>query len=584
MHDGQQGAKELAFLAVRQRLTECLKTPPCNGFLALAEGYRQAQEAARLEALNMIAVGRFKLVVREGDVVKAIDAQPSDIETVHQSRLAALAGFERTYQRQLLGIELRAASEEYQSKKRQMMSSVDIDDQGISLSRAREACLEAAGAWRSVGLRLYELADSNSKIMVLGPEDKEILQDAGGVQRMYSKMRAIVLACRSRVNARNAVADGGPVASAKHDDLKGLRESRQNGLSETERISRERSLLMTQIDKDRRQLDKLELCIQRALDRRIGLTSAADVVDQSRQLIATLRQSLTALIGLGGIPPPMEGLNEGRVTVGHTDWYTNQRLVRLEKLSKQVVGELTTMESEQERVALLSPQVEKHLRDYISAKRRITAYLHIDQHRAELLSAFTDCRKAANLWRQCAFQLADFPEQQPLISDPENPSTRLKPAAVRGAYLKMLDAILSLYQTAVAPISAQRSRLATAGGLTIQELSGHTLAEHVGTTEKGLRERLHQQVNIRAASSFNDRRTAERVIAAAIAAETHRIEKWIAGSRPELRIGLRTLGEGFGKHVRRGEPCRVVSGMLAILVRKKDAPNEYFIKTAYPIP
>src|SRR5688572_21546878 len=65
---------------------------------------------------------------------------------------------------------------------------------------------------------------------------------------------------------------------------------------------------------------------------------------------------------------------------------------------------------------------------------------------------------------------------------------------------------------------------------------GHTLARHVGWSDDQLRARLRRELDIAAASTYTDRATAERVIAAALDRDRRRVDAWIArvGNRPNL--------------------------------------------------
>ena len=56
---------------------------------------------------------------------------------------------------------------------------------------------------------------------------------------------------------------------------------------------------------------------------------------------------------------------------------------------------------------------------------------------------------------------------------------------------------------------------------------GHTLRKHVGRTDAELRQRLHRERNISAASTWNDRDSAESAIGAAIAEQNNKISRWL---------------------------------------------------------
>ena len=113
---------------------------------------------------------------------------------------------------------------------------------------------------------------------------------------------------------------------------------------------------------------------------------------------------------------------------------------------------------------------------------------------------------------------------------------------------------------------------------------GHTLARHVGWSDDQLRARLRREPDISAASTYTDRLTAERVVAAALARDKRRVETWFArvGSRPNLGIEYRgARGDVIGRTVRRGrteaEPC-----VDAVIVLRWHREGGFIVLTSYP--
>jgi len=112
---------------------------------------------------------------------------------------------------------------------------------------------------------------------------------------------------------------------------------------------------------------------------------------------------------------------------------------------------------------------------------------------------------------------------------------------------------------------------------------GHTLRKHVGRTDTELRERLEHEREISAASTWNDRASAEAAVGAAIADQNTKISRWLArDSHPNLVLDYDgDPARPFGRTLRRGEdqvqPCS-----HAVMVLKWDAPNSYHVLTAYP--
>lgn len=112
---------------------------------------------------------------------------------------------------------------------------------------------------------------------------------------------------------------------------------------------------------------------------------------------------------------------------------------------------------------------------------------------------------------------------------------------------------------------------------------GHTLRKHVGRTDAELRDRLEHERDISAASTWNDRASAEAAVGAAIAEQSSRISRWLERDRhPNLVLDYDgDPAHPFGRTLRRGEdavqPCS-----HALIVLKWDPPNSYHVLTAYP--
>jgi Bacterial CdiA-CT RNAse A domain len=136
-----------------------------------------------------------------------------------------------------------------------------------------------------------------------------------------------------------------------------------------------------------------------------------------------------------------------------------------------------------------------------------------------------------------------------------------------------------------APASTQPgSGAAHPRDLSIDEAAGgHTLHKHVGRTDAELRERLNHERNISAASTWNDRASAEVAVGAAIAEQQEKITRWLDRDR-HSNLVLDYAGDPahpFGRTLRRGEntvqPCA-----RAVIVLKWDPPSDYHVLTAYP--
>jgi hypothetical protein len=116
-----------------------------------------------------------------------------------------------------------------------------------------------------------------------------------------------------------------------------------------------------------------------------------------------------------------------------------------------------------------------------------------------------------------------------------------------------------------------------------ESAGGHTLRKHVGRSDGELSERLRHERNISAASTWNDRDSAESAVGAAIAQQATKISRWLErNSHPNLVLDYD--GDSvhpFGRTLRRGEaqaePCA-----HAVIVLKWDGGNAYHVLTAYP--
>jgi len=112
---------------------------------------------------------------------------------------------------------------------------------------------------------------------------------------------------------------------------------------------------------------------------------------------------------------------------------------------------------------------------------------------------------------------------------------------------------------------------------------GHTLRKHVGRSDADLRERLEREHDISAASTWNDRASAEAAIGAALVEQDTKISRWLERDRhPNLVLDYSgDSGHPFGRTLRRDEnqvqPCA-----RAVIVLKWDPPSNYHVLTAYP--
>jgi hypothetical protein len=112
---------------------------------------------------------------------------------------------------------------------------------------------------------------------------------------------------------------------------------------------------------------------------------------------------------------------------------------------------------------------------------------------------------------------------------------------------------------------------------------GHTLARHVGRSDADLRDRLRRESGISAASTYSDRPSAERVVAAAIAQQDARVQAWArrSGNRPNLAVDYRgRRGDVIGRSLRRGQATPVDCTDALVVLRWRG--DGFFVLTSYP--
>lgn len=115
-----------------------------------------------------------------------------------------------------------------------------------------------------------------------------------------------------------------------------------------------------------------------------------------------------------------------------------------------------------------------------------------------------------------------------------------------------------------------------------ETLGGHTLARHVGKSDRELAARLEREPGVAAASTFVDRAIAERVVGLTLEREAERIAGWMHRGRTNLALDFRgAAGQPVGRVLRRGaESARQASDARVVLRLKGD---RYFVLTAYPV-
>jgi hypothetical protein len=136
-----------------------------------------------------------------------------------------------------------------------------------------------------------------------------------------------------------------------------------------------------------------------------------------------------------------------------------------------------------------------------------------------------------------------------------------------------------------APAKVERPRQASEERYDLaqdEERGGHTLRKHVGRSDGQLRERLQQERNISAASTWTDREMAETTVAAALRDQWGWIKNWERRGYPRANLALHyDAGRVIGRSLRRGEE-QTVECRSAVIVLRGDGPDGFFVLTTYP--
>jgi len=118
-----------------------------------------------------------------------------------------------------------------------------------------------------------------------------------------------------------------------------------------------------------------------------------------------------------------------------------------------------------------------------------------------------------------------------------------------------------------------------------EALGGHTLQRHVGKSDADLIERLRREPQISSASTYTDRETAERLIAAALQADNRALAAWRkrSGRRPNFVVRYRA-DHVIGRSIARGHSNAVSCDRSVIVLRWDDRRRRDYVLTSYPEP
>jgi hypothetical protein len=117
-----------------------------------------------------------------------------------------------------------------------------------------------------------------------------------------------------------------------------------------------------------------------------------------------------------------------------------------------------------------------------------------------------------------------------------------------------------------------------------KKLSKHFIDEHVGKSDKELKQRLGK-TNVSANSTFTDKTVALKVIHHSINENYGSIEKWVntkGGKEEKLCHYQGGNSEIIGRGIKRGDTS-IKDQYHAIIVLRKTEDGEYIVLTAHPI-
>jgi hypothetical protein len=118
-----------------------------------------------------------------------------------------------------------------------------------------------------------------------------------------------------------------------------------------------------------------------------------------------------------------------------------------------------------------------------------------------------------------------------------------------------------------------------------ESMGGHTLTRHVGRTDAELAERLRREPQISAASTWTDRKTADRAVGAALASADGKLASWErrTGRRPNLVVHYTDRsGATLGRSLSRGEAAAVPCTRALVVLKWDEHRDRFYVLTAYP--
>ena len=135
-------------------------------------------------------------------------------------------------------------------------------------------------------------------------------------------------------------------------------------------------------------------------------------------------------------------------------------------------------------------------------------------------------------------------------------------------------------------LNLDKEEAATAGKAPDQSTPwGHTKLKHVGQTSPQLEQRLIDEPNIPAATSFTTIEQAEKYISRGLITNSANITKWASTAKPGATLPWRfEAGEVVGYGIVRGRSMQNMNNIRIVLRKLASKDRIYFLLTSYPEP
>ncbi|WP_415639967.1 RNase A-like domain-containing protein, partial [Pseudomonas fluorescens] len=129
------------------------------------------------------------------------------------------------------------------------------------------------------------------------------------------------------------------------------------------------------------------------------------------------------------------------------------------------------------------------------------------------------------------------------------------------------------------------SKIVPGGGLAAHERAGgHLMQRHIGRTDRQLLDRLQQQPNIPAASTFHDRTSAELAISNVLDDNKTKISNFLEGQNNQIVI-IQKVKHPIGTSFKKNTTISVPGTEIHLVIRRdNNMHNGYRIHTGFPNP